>query len=130
MKYFEILTHHYAWSNKEFEEFQTSFASSKTTYFIRLFGILTSEAGIFRQEILCCLLKVSCSILTLIVLRPSDFALKRLIYDILHCIFVRVTLEYIRNYKTVQKIIENGKTEINFDQNRKPQAKGGANTPK
>ena len=24
MKYFEILTHHYAWSNKEFEEFSTS----------------------------------------------------------------------------------------------------------
>ena len=37
----------YAWSNKEFEEFPTSFASSKTSYFIRLFGLLTSDAGIF-----------------------------------------------------------------------------------
>ena len=37
----------YAWSNKEFVEFPTSFASSKTSYFIRLFGILTSDAGIF-----------------------------------------------------------------------------------
>ena len=42
MKYFEILTHHYASSNKEFEEFPTSFASSNTSYFIRLFDILTS----------------------------------------------------------------------------------------
>ena len=48
MKYFEILTHHYVWSNKEFQEFPTSFASSKTLHFIRrLFGILTSDAGIF-----------------------------------------------------------------------------------
>ena len=33
-KYFEVLTHHYAWSNKEFEEFQTSFASNKTSYYM------------------------------------------------------------------------------------------------
>ena len=26
MKYFEILTHHYAWFDEEFEEFSTSFA--------------------------------------------------------------------------------------------------------
>ena len=32
MKYFEILTHHYAWSNKEFEEFATSFAPSKGVF--------------------------------------------------------------------------------------------------
>ena len=67
MKYFEILTHHYAWSNKELKEFPTSFASSKTSYFIRFFGMLTSDAGIFRQEILCCLLEVSCPIRNLIV---------------------------------------------------------------
>ena len=72
MKYFEILTHHYVWSRKEFEEFPTSFASSKTSYFIRLLGILTSDTGI-----LCSLFEVSCPILNLIVLRPSDFALKR-----------------------------------------------------
>ena len=77
MKYFEILTHHYVWSNKELEEFPASFASSKTSYFIPLFGILTSDARIFRQEILCCLIEVSCPILNLIVLRPSDLALKR-----------------------------------------------------
>ena len=46
MKYFEILTYHCAWSNKEFEEFLTSLAFSKTSYFIRLFGILN-----FHQEI-------------------------------------------------------------------------------
>ena len=46
MKYFEILTHHYVWSNKELEEFPASFASSKTSYFIRLFGILTFDVGI------------------------------------------------------------------------------------
>ena len=34
----------YAWSNKEFP---TSFASSMTSYFIRVFGILTSDAGNF-----------------------------------------------------------------------------------
>ena len=33
-KYFKILTHHYAWCNKEFEEFPTSFASSNISYFI------------------------------------------------------------------------------------------------
>ena len=63
--------HHCAWSNREFEEFSTSFASSKTSYFIRLFGILN-----FHQEILCCLLEVSCPILNLIDLRPSDFTQK------------------------------------------------------
>ena len=79
MKYFEILTHHYVWSNKELEEFPASFASCKTSYFIPLFGKLTSDARIFRQQILCCLIEVSCPILNLIVLhvRPSDFALKR-----------------------------------------------------
>ena len=75
-KYFEISTHHYAWSNKEFEELQTSFASNKTSYFIRLFRTLTSEVGIFRQKMLCCILEVSCSILNPIVLLPSDLALR------------------------------------------------------
>ena len=32
-------------------------------------------------------------------------------------------LEYIRNRKTIQMIIKIRKTEINFDQNRKPEAK-------
>ena len=34
------------WSNKKFEEFLSSFASSKALYFVRPFGILTSDAGI------------------------------------------------------------------------------------
>ena len=46
MKSFEILTHHYAWSNKEFKEFSSFFASSKMSYCVRLFEILTSDAGI------------------------------------------------------------------------------------
>ena len=50
MKYFELLTHHYAWSNKEFEEFPTSFASSKKSYFIRPLVILTSDARIFIRK--------------------------------------------------------------------------------
>ena len=61
MKYFEVLT---------------SFASSKTSYFIRLFGILTSDAGIFIRKYCVTYLEyhaVSCPTL---VLRPSDFALK------------------------------------------------------
>ena len=49
MKYFEILTQHYVWSNREFEEFPASFVSSKT-YFIQLFGILTSNARIFVRK--------------------------------------------------------------------------------
>ena len=32
MKYFETFTHDYVWSNKEFQEFPTSFASSKTLH--------------------------------------------------------------------------------------------------
>ena len=39
------------------------------------------------------------------------------------CHFSRGALEYIRNRKTVQIIIENCKTEIDFDQSRKPQTK-------
>ena len=78
MKYFEIRTHHYAWSHKELEEFSTSFASSMTSYFIRLFVILTSAwRRNFYQKILCCLLEVSYPILNLIVIRPLNFALKR-----------------------------------------------------
>ena len=50
MKYLEILTHYYAWSTKEFEEFPTSFVSSKASKFIGLFGILTSDDGIFIRK--------------------------------------------------------------------------------
>ena len=50
MKYFEILSQHYVWLNREFEEFPASFASSKTSYFIQHFGILTSTARIFVRK--------------------------------------------------------------------------------
>ena len=42
--YLEILTHHYAWSNKEFEEFSITFASSKALCCVRPFGLSTSDA--------------------------------------------------------------------------------------
>jgi len=44
MEYFEILTDHYGWSNKELEEFSTSFTIWRRN---------------FDQEISCCLLEVS-----------------------------------------------------------------------
>lgn len=49
MKYFGILIHHYTWSNKELKNFPVSFKLSKTSYFIRLFGILTSDARNFSS---------------------------------------------------------------------------------
>ena len=50
MKYFEILTHHYAWSNKELDEFPTEFVSIKMSYLMRFFGILTSDTVIFIRK--------------------------------------------------------------------------------
>ena len=76
MKYFEILIHHYAWSKKEFQEFPTSFVSSKTSYLSDSLEYWHLTQEIFRQEILCCLFEVSCLILNRIFLRPSDLALK------------------------------------------------------
>ena len=41
-----------------------------------------------------------------------------------HSGFTRAALKYIRNCKTVQIVIENRKTEINFEQNQRRCARG------
>ena len=70
-----MLTHHYAWSNKEFEEFSTSCVKWGIILRPTLWSTDIWHRN-FDEDILCCLLEVSCPILNLIVFRSSDFALK------------------------------------------------------